>query len=110
MTKKDEISKEIGARVRFLRKELALTLEELSARMGVSVPHLASMERGEKRWPDERIVQAATALGVSPGALIHLGIPEDQIGRVSEIIGALEGVSDSQIEAVLQMLKAFRQQ
>lgn len=58
------INQATGAKVRSLRKEKGMTLEQVSGNMGISLHHLAQLERGEKRWVLERLHHACEALQI----------------------------------------------
>jgi transcriptional regulator with XRE-family HTH domain len=42
----------IGADLRKKRKERGFSLKEVAERMGISMPYLSDLERGNRRWSD----------------------------------------------------------
>lgn len=66
----DAISVELGLRIRALRAQSALSLEQLSQRAGVSRAMLSSIERGEKSPTLPIIVRIAGGFGVSLSSLL----------------------------------------
>ncbi len=64
------ISVELGARIRSLRVQAGLSLEQFSQRAGVSRAMLSSIERGEKSPTLPIIVRIASGFGVSLSTLL----------------------------------------
>ena len=60
-----------GAKVRRLREEAALTLEELGDRCGMELAYVSRVERGQKDVQLSTIVRLACGLGVAPAALVE---------------------------------------
>lgn len=63
---------EFGRKVRSLRmrKELALSQEALSRRVGLSRTSITNIEKGRQQIPLHALYTFADALGVEPGALL----------------------------------------
>ena len=55
-----------GARIRHLRLLAGMSLGSLGKAMGVTAPFLCDVEYGRRQLTDERVNQAAKALGVEP--------------------------------------------
>lgn len=66
----DDVREQFGQIVRRLRKERALTQEELAFKAGMSVPYLSDLERGMWNPSLAMIVDLATALMVHPSDLL----------------------------------------
>ncbi|KAF1066097.1 helix-turn-helix domain-containing protein [Variovorax sp.] len=66
----EAISVELGLRIKALRAESALSLEQLSQRAGVSRAMLSSIERGEKSPTLPIIVRIAGGFGLSLSGLL----------------------------------------
>jgi transcriptional regulator with XRE-family HTH domain len=62
-------------RIREIRKQRGLTLEQLAPMVGISVPHLSQVERGVKNVNNHLLERIAKALGVAPYELIAEGPP-----------------------------------
>lgn len=43
---------DLGADLRKRRKERGFSLKEVASRMGISMPYLSDLERGNRRWSD----------------------------------------------------------
>ncbi len=70
-------SKAFGERVKYYRKKLNITQEELAARMGYAIGSnpsstVSKIERGEMEITQSKIVELAKALGVSPSDLFPI--------------------------------------
>jgi transcriptional regulator with XRE-family HTH domain len=63
--KASEVAKQLGQRVRDLRKRLSFTQEELAERANISVSFLSMIERAYRLPHVETLVMLADALGVS---------------------------------------------
>src|ERR687885_864920 len=73
----DVVSPEaLGARVRGLRRERGLTLEELAQRSGVSRAMISKVERGEKNPTLVVAAKVAEGLGVGLSRLVGIGARE----------------------------------
>ncbi len=55
----------VGARIRFVRTEQGLTLDQLAQRSGVSKSFLWEVEQGRSNMSGEKLVGVADALGAS---------------------------------------------
>ena len=73
----------VGAAVRHLRKLRKIKQTELARRMGMSQGHVSDLERGDVTWTETTIRAAATALGVSAGALIDIADTVTQSGQAA---------------------------
>ena len=60
-----------GEKVRTLRYEAGLTLEELGERCGMELAYVSRVERGQKDVQLSTIVRLACGLGVAPAALVE---------------------------------------
>lgn len=66
----DAVSQALGQRIRALRLQQGLTLEQLAQRSGVSRAMLSTVERGEKSPTLPIVVRIATGLGVTMTRLL----------------------------------------
>ena len=64
-----KISRNVGKRIRIIRRKLALTQEELSGRLNIHVSTLGRIERGESNPPIQTINRIAQALKIKPKEL-----------------------------------------
>jgi len=109
-----------GDLLRRLRREADKTLGDVARELGVSVPYLSDVERGNRKpFTTERLIQLAMFLKVDAAALIEAadrerGIIEYDIRRASplqaDVVGGLVaglargGVSDEQLEDIRVIL------
>lgn len=66
-----DAAKAIGVRVRQLRDEAGLTLEEASAQMDIDLKHLQKVESGRLNITLVTILRVADGLGVAPSILFE---------------------------------------
>jgi transcriptional regulator with XRE-family HTH domain len=82
---------EIGQRIRLLRQQQKLTLEQVAARTGLDTGNLSRLERSLQGWTQDSLVKIAEALGVQVSSLF-VGDDLAKVGEVTEL-GRLVGVS-----------------
>ncbi|MCY0901580.1 MAG: helix-turn-helix transcriptional regulator [Firmicutes bacterium] len=72
---------ELGSRIRILRQRKGLTQQEIGFRTGISIPHISSIERGQRHPSLDYAVRIAEALGVPIGYLCEsaatTSLPDD---------------------------------
>ena len=90
----------VGAAVRRLREERALTRRELAQRSGVSERFLAELEGGQGNISVARLQDVARALGSSAGELLYEAQHERADRRVIALVG-LRGAGKSTIGRAL---------
>ena len=66
----DKKSKEIGKRLRQLRKDAELTQASLSEKSGVPANTIARLERGEHRMSEDTMEKLAKALKTTASAIL----------------------------------------
>ena len=59
-----EVLRKLGAKVRSIRHQRALTQEDLAGTLGLSVAYVSLIERGGRNPPFTTVVAIARALGV----------------------------------------------
>lgn len=102
----------IGQRVTRLRKERAITQQELAERLGVSQPIVSDYERGALRLHGELIVKLTQILGVSSDELLGLHPAPPRTGNMKNrsILRRLQQLDRLPVrdqQAVLRTLDAF---
>lgn len=70
-------------RIKELREELGLTLEQVADTAGTSVQQVSRLERGERRLTDDWMRRISAAFGVQPAALMP-NPPPDHIKVVQQ--------------------------
>jgi transcriptional regulator with XRE-family HTH domain len=66
-----ERARQVGDRIRFLRKALGLSQEKLAERSGMHRTYVGQIERGEVLAGAFKLADIADALGVDVGELVH---------------------------------------
>ena len=102
-----EIDQIIGRRVREIRLARGLTIRELSEDMGLSLPYLGTIERGQKRWKAYQIQAAADALKIPLNLLCDPLVPVERIDEIAAIQSHLRGMETARLQAVLRILEAL---
>ncbi len=74
----------LGPRIRRLRGERSLTLDEVAARSGCSVGSLSQIERGIGNPSFNTLVKISHALGISVGRMLDTASTHDPVVRRSE--------------------------
>lgn len=92
----DPESRQVGRRLKALRIESGLEVEEIAGRLNVSAPSWYAYERGLTAFDYRRIPDVAKALGVSTGHLIARLFPARQeTSSFRSRLGALMQLVDS---------------
>jgi len=105
------VIRQLGQRIRELRRILSLTQEELAARAGISVSFLSMMERGDRVPHIETLAKLADALRVPlPEMFLGLGeTPESSPRLLHSLIEYLEHqpLDADDVEVLLVVAKAM---
>jgi len=88
--------KELGRRVRELRRQQNLTQAELAEKIGVSTSFVGHIERGSRVISLETFANLCAALEAEPNDLLYAG------GNVRPPAGQLTGEQRQQLHALLQ--------
>lgn len=90
----------LNIRIRQLRKDRGLTLEQLAGRIGVSAPHLSEVERGKKNLNNHLIERLSDALGVKHTDLIGEEAPPPKpFNRLEATMNRLPEADQARVEA-----------
>ena len=73
----EDVLKKLGHRMQMARKDCGFTQDELSAASGVSVRHIAKIEKGVMNPSFEILIQLVSVLGISLDSLIEPDSMED---------------------------------
>ncbi|EPZ44472.1 helix-turn-helix domain-containing protein [Alicyclobacillus acidoterrestris] len=84
---KREIPDSVGARIRYLRKQLNLSLKDLERMTGVSPSYINRLEKNHRKAPSVPIIyKLAPALGVAPQELMEMTEEEQREKDVIELV------------------------
>ena len=102
---KVNIRREMGNRVRVLRKARGLSIDTLSVQLGLTPGHLGLIERGDRGITVDRLMQVCTYFGCSadflltgrdkittkapPSASVDLMLSDNEREKLSELINLL---------------------
>lgn len=97
---------EVGARIRFYRKNLHLTQEQLALSAGIAQMSVNQIEKGNFGMNCSTLMRICDVLNVTPNDIL---LPEvkDNFGiqEMSQVI--VEGLDDEQQRIVLDMMRAL---
>lgn len=104
----------VGERIRFVRTQTNLTLEELASRAGVSRSFLWDVEQSRSGISGRRLLQVANALGASLDYLMR-GVPAQarfepgtiEIPRELSEVAEEKGLSHKQTLALLDIQRSI---
>lgn len=100
----DELQKQVGARIRELRKAKGLSQEDLAEMIDSSNSYVGHVERGERNVTLHTLDKIAQALKVEVKELLaYQGMPIDQ--RLLVVLKILEGKSDKDIRRATIVLE-----
>jgi transcriptional regulator with XRE-family HTH domain len=105
-----DIAKNVGNRIRALRKEQGWSQEELAFRADIHPSHMGTIERGEKRATIESFERIANAFGISfDGLFKFTSIPEgsENLFLLHQIINKLDRRSNRDLKAVMTIIEAL---
>lgn len=95
-----------GSALRAARRAAGLTLEQVAARLGVSVPYLSDVELGNRSpLADERIAEVAAIVGADPrelevakavdrASISVRGLSPEQVREVMTLVAQLQNEGD----------------
>lgn len=98
--------KYLGSCFRKSRVDLGLTLEQLSAEFGVSLRHIADIEKCLKNPSYEIMKILVSRLGVSSDTLFHSDISENK-SELNEFMGKYNACSKADCEILIHTLNSL---
>lgn len=101
----ENIKKQFGARIRFLRKLRGLSQEQLAEKAGLSAKTISYIERGKNTIAFLKLPLLAEALQV-PVYKLFVMLPEDA-DRTTVITTLLDSATDKEINAAVEVLKVM---
>ena len=72
--------KDLGNRVRTVRRQQSLTQEQLAEKVGISASFLGHIERGTRKASLDTVIKLCNALKVSPSILLQDSLDSDLLG------------------------------
>ena len=101
---RDELNKQIGARVRTQRECLGITREGLCNYVNISPQFLSEIERGIKGVSAETLYKLCNGLGVSADYIL---MGKSNPADISMIVATLSTLDEKYIPLAEDLLKAF---
>ena len=90
--------KDLGARIRLIRRQKSLTQEELAERAGISASFLGHIERGTRIASLETLVVLCNTLGITPDYLLSSSLTVNDTESIA-------GMSDSDRARLSEFLR-----
>ena len=103
---RNELTKEIGKRIRNERRKQELNQEELAYRAGIHTSYFGCIERGEKCPTIETIIKICKALDISVSSII----PENNVPKLSpeeRMLSALRKLSPDKQEYFADIIESI---
>lgn len=107
-----DIKKNIGIKIRVLRKQKGLSQAKLAELIERSTEAVSNLERGESLPSIDTLIRLSDKLDV-PTHYFFEGAASDNVGnwrmeKVSELISIAYGLSDKELELAVNQMKAFK--
>lgn len=107
--KENQVSKELGKKIKEIRKSKKLTQAELAWRTGLTPNFIGLIERGKKRPSLETLIKIGKALEVSPSVFFEdfrYHFPEEDI-LIKRISSLLKETSEQNKKVIYQIVKSL---
>ena len=101
----EDVLKKLGHRMQMARKECGFTQDALSAASGVSVRHIAKIEKGVMNPSFEILMQLVSVLGISLDSLIEPDSMKDT--DVQELLNLYRACPEDERPLVKAMLRTM---
>ena len=104
-----DLTKVVGERIRFLRKERGLSQEELAYRASLHNTYIGQLERGEKNATIESVAKVCAALEITLEELFDDKETHSKVlsFELEEIVRLLQGRSKKDQKAVLMFIESL---
>jgi len=96
----------LGKRIRAERQKNKLTQAELAEKVNVTTAFIGQIERGERKFSIEALVEIACALNISIDYLLRDNMNQNDNSAISEIIDLLKNKSNQDICLAADILKS----
>ena len=100
--------KEIGSRIKKIRKAKHQSQDTLSERAQIASNYLWEIENGRVNMSVDVFIRLSEALEVSPNQLLGIDTPPDTDIILSEITEIFSGCTPSEIQLILKIMKSVR--
>ncbi|MCX7922246.1 MAG: helix-turn-helix domain-containing protein [Clostridia bacterium] len=97
----------LGKRIRSIRQNLNMTQAELAERINVTPAYIGQIERGERKFTIETLVDIANTLMVSVDFLLRDSMSNNKNSLIGELMSLLEKKDEKELFISLSMLKSF---
>ncbi|MGB9856798.1 MAG: helix-turn-helix domain-containing protein [Dictyoglomaceae bacterium] len=93
----------VGKKIRELRKERNLTLEELSKRTGLSLSYISLIERGLKNPSLKALEKIASCFGLTPAALFS----REENESLEAFLRANTNLDEDERKMIIQLIESL---
>ncbi|MFH1955067.1 MAG: helix-turn-helix transcriptional regulator [Pseudomonadota bacterium] len=105
----EKLLKDLGERIRDLRKAERLSQEALAERVGINPKYLGQIERAETAPSLNTLCKITTACGITMSELFAFGSSKEVIDSkerlISEIIGLIRGKNEKDLNVIRGVIK-----
>lgn len=101
--------KDVGNRIKQVRKDQNLSQADLAEKMNVSTSYISDVENGKINFSLDTLMRLTEALQVSADWLLQTNIPTVKEIQSSEISDILSDCSSSESQLLIKMLKEMKQ-
>ena len=100
--------KDIGKRIKKVRKEHGLSQSDLADKMNVSTSYVSDIENGKINFSLDSIMRLTEALQIAADWLLQTDIPSVKNIHAAEIDNLLSDCSSSEAQLLIKMLKEMK--
>ena len=104
----DDMLKEIGGRIRQVRKNKGMSQLDLAEASGLSASFISNVEMGRQSMNIRALIAISNALGVSTDLLLRNNTPESLNISSEEFYQALADCSPKEREAILHLVQSMK--
>lgn len=97
----------LGERLRQLRKDKGMTLQQLAAEAGVSQPFLSGLENGDKQPRLQTLESISIALDAPIHLLLDPEVRPERLVEISQIVRQVANLSPEQIDTIRQVIATW---
>lgn len=97
--------KQIGKRLRALRKSHKYTQEQIAEKAGINSTYYGRVERGEANISLELLIPLASCLGVTLSELLDIAPEKSKEQMLSEMLQLLKQASENEVKLVYRFAR-----